>query len=147
MSNLNVELNKLVGSLSVFYAKLHNLHWNVTGLKFMELHKYYEEIYDEVSEDMDEVAESLLMMNISPISTLKEHLEYSIIEECSVEDAKQLKGLNIVLNDFIILKKHFEKILEIAEDENNVVISDLMTQFIVKYSKKIWILTAMLEKN
>ncbi len=147
MSKLNLELNKLVGSLSVFYTKLHNLHWNVTGLKFMELHKYYEEVYDEVTEEMDEVAESLLMMNVTPISTLKEHLEYSIIKECSIEDAKQNKGLPILLNDFIILKNHFNLILELAEEENNVVIADLMTQFIVKYSKKIWILTAMLENN
>lgn len=147
MSNLSLELNKLVGSLSVFYAKLHNLHWNVTGLKFMELHKYYEEIYDEVTEEMDEVAESLLMMNVTPISTLKEHLEYSFIKECSVEDAKQNKGLQIVLDDFLTLKKHFNFVLEIAEEENNVVIADLMTQLIVKYSKNIWILTAMLENN
>lgn len=148
MNELIKELNILVSSLSVSYTKLHNLHWNVNGLKFKELHELYEEYYDEITEMLDEVAENILMLNETPVSTLKEHLELSLIKEVGVEDAKGLNGLPIVLADFKTLRSQFYKILELSDEVgiDGVGVNDLMTQFISKFNKFIWILTVMLEK-
>lgn len=139
------ELNTLVSSLSVTYAKLHNLHWNVTGLKFLQLHKLYEELYDEVTEMMDEVAENLLMLGHTPVSTVKEHLELSYIKEVAPEAAKGVNGVAVVLEDFKTLNKHFHVIFDLSDEAGVVGVNDLMTQFIAKFNKHIWILSSILK--
>ncbi|NJK86607.1 MAG: hypothetical protein HC906_12205 [Bacteroidales bacterium] len=37
-----LRLNKLIASYHVFYQKLRNFHWNVTGQDFFDLHQHFE---------------------------------------------------------------------------------------------------------
>ena len=74
-NELNVSMNELLSSLEVFYHKLQSYHWYVKGHAFFTVHAQLESYYDEVSEEIDEVAETLLMIGGAPVSTLKEFLE------------------------------------------------------------------------
>ncbi len=71
-------LQEYLANLNVLNAKLHNIHWNVVGKQFMEVHNFTEEIYDAVFEDIDEVAELLKMKDETPLSTMAEYLKKSI---------------------------------------------------------------------
>ena len=53
MKNLDHYLSDLMSG----NIKLHNLHWNVTGLTFKAVHEYLEALYDDSFEKLDEVAE------------------------------------------------------------------------------------------
>lgn len=146
MKELSVKLNETLASLNVFYNKLRNLHWNVDGPRFYELHEYYESLYNAVNDEVDEVAETILMIGQTPVSTVKEHLELSLIKEVSVEDAKGEKGLAIVLKDLETLLNNFNEVLELADEKNSVLVNDLMTGLIVKYHKAIWMLKSTITK-
>ena len=37
-----------LANLAVWNAKLHNLHWNVVGPAFVQVHEFTESLYDEV---------------------------------------------------------------------------------------------------
>src|SRR3989442_8875108 len=50
-------LNALLADEYLLYTKTRNYHWNVTGLQFNDLHKFFEAQYEELSEFVDEVAE------------------------------------------------------------------------------------------
>ncbi len=52
-------LQKYIANLNIWNVKLHNLHWNVVGINFLQIHEFLEEIYDNVGEQFDEVAELL----------------------------------------------------------------------------------------
>lgn len=144
MEKLILELNKSVANLSVLYMKLHNFHWNVKGERFLELHEYYEKAYDGITEDLDEVAEQILMLGYTPVSKLSEQLPIALVQE--VDASESVNGLTHTLNDFETLLKHFKEIKDLANELDVVIIDDLMTQLIVKYTKQVWILKALLNK-
>ena len=79
--NLEQNLNELLSDLNVFYRKLQNYHWNVTGQDFFQAHSKLEELYNEINEQIDEVAEHILILGEEPLGTLKDYLEKTNITE------------------------------------------------------------------
>lgn len=67
--HLNGYLNELVATWSVLYTKLHNYHWYVNGSSFFTLHEKFEELYDAVTLNLDEVAERILSTGGKPVAT------------------------------------------------------------------------------
>lgn len=137
-------LNELVGSLGVFYIKLHQLHWYVEGTGFFILHEKFEELYDEVTADLDEVAERLLILDMKPISTLGEFLKVSLIKEEPY--AKKLKALDMVkiaLDDYKVLKEKVEAGYELFEGDE--VTTDMLVGLNEKFDKHIWMLSTYLK--
>lgn len=54
---LQKEFNQYLADLAVVNFKLHNLHWNVQGKAFVAVHQFTEELYNQVFEYFDAVAE------------------------------------------------------------------------------------------
>ena len=52
-------VQKYLANLAVLNVKWHNIHWNVVGKQFLRVHTYTEELYDQLFEDFDAVAELL----------------------------------------------------------------------------------------
>lgn len=57
--------------LTVAYTKLHNFHWYVKGPNFFSLHEKFEELYNEASQYVDDLAERILAIGGNPVATLK----------------------------------------------------------------------------
>ena len=49
-------LNKQVAEWTVLFTKLHNYHWYVKGPNFFSLHEKFEELYNEASVYIDDIA-------------------------------------------------------------------------------------------
>ena len=75
------ELNQQVANWTVAYTKLHNFHWYVKGPNFFSLHEKFEELYNEASQYVDDLAERILAIGGNPVATLKESLELSIVKK------------------------------------------------------------------
>jgi len=80
MKNLNL-IQSYLSNLAVLNVKLHNIHWNVVGPQFVEVHNFTESVYDELFESFDQVAELLKMKGLMPLSTMAEYLENATIQE------------------------------------------------------------------
>jgi starvation-inducible DNA-binding protein len=48
------ELNVLLADYHMYYQKLRNFHWNVTGQNFFDLHVQFEDMYNEAKVKIDE---------------------------------------------------------------------------------------------
>ena len=81
MENILNNLNTFLSDLNVFYRKLQNYHWNVKGKDFFTIHAKLEEYYDEINEQIDEVAEHILSIGGQPLGTLKDYLSTTKITE------------------------------------------------------------------
>lgn len=51
------------------------------GPNFFSLHEKFEELYNEASQYVDDLAERILAIGGNPVGTLKESLEISIVDE------------------------------------------------------------------
>ena len=56
------KLNSILADEFLLALKTRNYHWNVEGPSFVEMHKFYEGLYNELDEIIDEVAERVRML-------------------------------------------------------------------------------------
>lgn len=144
-NELKENLNKLIASLTVLYMKLHHFHWFIAGPHFFTLHKKFEELYDEVTEHIDVVAERLLQLKEQPISTLKECLEHSLLKEAaSVQGEKGMVAE--LLQDLTILNRHLYEGMKLAQENGDEVTNDILIGMSTGFEKQIWMYRAFLGK-
>ncbi|WP_017379996.1 Dps family protein [Paenisporosarcina sp. TG-14] len=142
-ASLNIELNKQVATWSVVYTKLHNFHWYVKGPQFFTLHAKFEELYNEATLHMDEIAERLLTLGGKPVATLKEHLELSDVEEATGKESTD-QMVETVVKDFDKIMQSLKKGMgEAAKDEDDMT-EDLLNAVYQSIEKHQWMLKAFL---
>lgn len=145
MENILEDLNELLSNLNVFYRKLQNYHWNITGKDFFVIHGKLEEYYDEVNEQIDEIAEHILMLNGEPLGTMKDYLENTSIQEAKNEKVKDSEVFETVIKDYELLLQNVISIKKKADEQNNYLTSSLMDDYISGYAKIVWMLKQMMQ--
>lgn len=137
------KLNKLIADNQIFYAGLRNLHWTVKGNTFFQLHDKFEELYNEVNGQIDELAERVLQLGDCPLLTLSEYVQESSLTEWE-DTFKEKESIEHVIKTFEYLIGFEKEILETAEAEKDIRTEELMADYIVKQEKHIWMLKAFL---
>ena len=145
MEGIVKKLNEFLSDLEMLNVKLQNYHWNVIGKGFFTTHEKLEEYYDEVREQMDEVAEHILSLGHQPLGTMKDFMENSKIREAKNEQVKSIDIMENVIHDLQELKQKAVQIKQEAEDKEYYATSTLMDDYLADYSKKIWMLNAALK--
>ncbi len=74
-------LNTLLADEYLLYTKTRNYHWNVVGPQFNDLHKFFEEQYNELNDIVDDVAERARSLGGNAIGTLVEFLKQARLKE------------------------------------------------------------------
>ena len=134
------DLNLLLSDLNVFYRKLQNYHWNIKGKDFFVFHAKLEEYYDKINEQIDEIAEHILMLGKQPLGTMKDYLEKTCIEEAKDEKVEHDVVFNNVIKDYETLLKKVTGIKKEADEQNLYATSSIMDDYILEYSKNLWML-------
>ncbi|WJY27822.1 Dps family protein [Sporosarcina trichiuri] len=145
-ADLLKELNTQVSTWSVMYAKLHNYHWYVKGHQFFTLHAKFEELYNEATQHMDDIAERVLTLGGEPTATLKQHLSDAVISEAS-GDEKAEQMVATLVSDFDAIMKSLKKGMELSVDEGDVMTEDLLNAVYQSIEKHQWMLNAFLGED
>ncbi|MNN51333.1 General stress protein 20U [compost metagenome] len=142
-TSLEQVLNREVANLNVLYVKLHNYHWYVKGEQFFSLHVKFEELYDDVTLKMDEVAERLLSIKGSPAATMKEYLEIATIQEATgKEDTRGM--VQTLIEDFATVAEELTEGIELAEQVSDQPTADLFIKIRTDLEKNQWMLRSFL---
>lgn len=139
------QLNELVSTYSVLYTKLHNYHWYVTGPSFFTLHAKFEELYNEITLNLDEVAERILTKGAKPVATLKEHLELSRVKEATGDETAE-EMVQSIIDDFQSTMKLIKKAMEEASEQGDDRTEDMLNATFQSLEKHCWMLSAFLGK-
>ena len=142
--NKQTLLNQYVADLHVFNAKLHQLHWNVVGLQFVSIHKYTEELYENVFEKFDEAAEILKIQGDVPLGRVSDYLKVSQIEELETANYSVDFVVKEVKKDLSYLKDLVSKIRASAAETDDFETVNVAEDHISYYSKQLWFLAAMI---
>ncbi len=138
-------LNEFLSDLEVMTVKLQNYHWNVTGKGFFITHEKLEEYYEEMREEIDEIAELIVMKGYQPLGTMKEFLQNSEIQEAKNEKIKTLDIVKNIIQDFQTLKQKVMKIKQEAENKSDYETSSMMDNYLGNYCKKLWMLNEVIK--
>lgn len=146
MENIVKDLNIFLSDLNVFYRKLQNYHWNAYGKDFFVIHVKLEEYYDEINEQIDQVAEHILMLGKQPLGTMKDYLDNTSITEAKNEKISDCQIFENIIKDFETLQKKVINIKKEADEQNLYGTSSLMDEYILNYMKKLWMLNQSTQK-
>ena len=135
------KLNVVLSDLHVFYQKLRNFHWNVTGSDFYELHKMFESQYDTIYENIDDLAEYIRQLDSYPASTLFEYIKLSNIVETNELPFNSNDMVNILYDDTVTMCSYIESNF-LKSEIKDVITQDKMTSLFEVLSKMKWFLNA-----
>ncbi|NOJ29661.1 MAG: DNA starvation/stationary phase protection protein [Nitrososphaeraceae archaeon] len=129
----------------VLSVKTKNYHWNVTGPQFNELHKFFDEHYEEIDEFIDEVAERIRSLGIKTIGSMADFLKNTRLKEDTSVSQNTTTMLNNLLNDHEELIRNLRNDLTTCDekfaDAGN---ADFLTGLMEKHEKIAWMLRAFL---
>ena len=134
-----------LADLHVLYTKLHNYHWNVEGPEFFKLHAHLEELYDAVAEEIDVVAERILMIGHRPSASLADYLKKAKLKEAASEGISGKAIAKDLLADYGTLVAGLRAGITTAQEVGDEVSVDIMIGSLSAYEKTIWMLDAYLK--
>ena len=134
------KLNILLADVVVLNQKIYNLHWNVRGEGFLEIHKMTEALYLELTTKVDEIAEKIAMNFELPISTLSEYLSVTNIKEIKAKEFTRSEVIEIVISDLTRLRKTAESVAETSS--TGTLIDDLIQMI----EMQIWLFKSSIKR-
>lgn len=141
---LGKKLNSLLANYQIFYMNLRGFHWNIKGEKFFELHVKFEELYNDVLLKIDEIAERIVTIGVTPLHSYSSFLsEAKIKEHTDVTDGKQC--VTHIVDDFGVLLELERELLAMSGDAEDEGTNALMSDYIREQEKLVWMYNAFLK--
>ncbi|MCG8373926.1 MAG: DNA starvation/stationary phase protection protein [Balneolales bacterium] len=141
---LATKLNDLLANYSVFYQNTRGYHWNIQGEKFFELHLKFEELYKDLFEKIDEIAERILTLGFKPSHSFSKYLEASVIPE-SKKVSNGNRAVEEILDAFERIITKQRAILTISAEIDDEGTNAMMSDYIREQEKLVWMYSAFLQ--
>jgi starvation-inducible DNA-binding protein len=142
-AHLHQAINKQLANWIVLFVKLHHYHWYVKGEHFFTLHAKFEELYQEASTHLDNLAERLLQLGGKPVATMNEALQEASVREAAGNESPQQMVENTA-NDFEIMTAELKQAMEISDSLKDETTSDMLLAIHNSLEKHIWMLKSFL---
>ena len=137
---LNDKLNVLLANYAVEAHKIHNFHWYVSGPSFYNVHTDLDEVYGAMYDQLDEVAELILMNDGSPLGSMDSFLKYATLSEAAEGFKNPQEIYEAILADYKAIRAFASEIKKDADAEDNFLVSAAMDEHIALLSKTIWMI-------
>ena len=144
-------MEELVQSLKVslanhyaFYLKAHYYHWNVTGPNFPQYHSFLENIYTEVYDVVDKIAEEIRTLDAYAPGSFNRFIQLSQIQgDETVPPAEVM--MQRLLDDIPLMLSNIQRTYELAEQEGCHNISNFMAERQDAFNKHAWMIRSTLK--
>jgi len=128
----------------VLSVKVQGYHWNVTGPHFSEYHKFFGELYGELSDAIDVIAESIRTLDAFAPSSMKRFLELTTIEEATnIPDGLVMISKLAADNERVIAS--LTEAYELCEKHKHYGISNMLQDRITAHQKHGWMLRSFIK--
>ncbi len=125
------ELNVLLANFQRYYQNLRGIHWNIKGKRFFDLHTKFEELYDDANLKVDEIAERVLTLGVTPLHTFEDYTKQATVPvgENVTNDEDSIRLIVASLRELLIIERRILKASDEANDEGtNSMMSDFITE-------------------
>lgn len=137
-------LKQFLADSYILMLKSQNYHWNVTGMQFHEMHEFFEDMYTDLFEAVDDIAEHIRTLGEKSPGSFKAFSEQSEIDSEDIETTT--KGMIVsLLSGQEVLSKRAHSLFKIAEEEKIDDIADFAIGRMQTHNKFAWMLRSHLE--
>lgn len=146
MDELKTAIKVLLANATVMYYKTHQFHWNVEGIEFTQYHEFFGDLYIDVYNSVDPIAELLRKLDeYAPVS-IDELYKYKTLEEetTRVILLSDILASLIKANDEVLAS--LNKVFNIANANKQQGICNFIADRIDTHQKHGWFLRASAKK-
>lgn len=137
MDDLIEEMKKTLADTFALYLKSHNFHWNVEGTMFLELHQYFGELYEELHDAVDPIAEQIRVLNSYAPGSFTRFLELTSIED-SVAIPTTIDMIDSLIKDNQTVINTLTSAYNLAEREKELGLANFLQDRIDVHKKHAW---------
>lgn len=137
-------LNTVLADEFLLYTKTRNYHWNVTGIHFRDLHKFFEIQYTELEELIDEIAERVRYLGHYAIGTLNEFSQLTRLLESKEKDLNAEQMLRNLLDDHETIIRELRADIAKTDEHKDAGTTDFLTGLMEKHEKTAWMIRSHL---
>ena len=146
MDELSQALKIVLANHYAFSLKAQNFHWNVEGPDFKQYHDLFGSIYEEVYASVDTIAERVRTIGFYTPGSFRRYLELSQIED-QVEIPNSRSMIEKLLADISTVQTSIKVCYDLAEQNSNHGLSNLLAERQDAFAKHAWMLTATLKNR
>ena len=135
----------VLGNTFVMYFKAHSYHWNVESSDFAQFHSFFGDLYEELHDAIDAIAEEIRACNeYAPIS-MSDLYRMKTIEEDVVKptNSTTMIGNLLAANNEVI--ESLNKLFKSATDANEQGLANFAADRIDKHKKHGWMLRSFMK--
>lgn len=141
-------LSRLLADEHILYTRLRNYHWNVVGMSFGPLHAMFQDQYEALADDIDDIAERIRMIGAPAPGTMTEFLQQATLAERPGELPEDRTMIANLVADHEAIIRHLRKDVRAADEQyDDMGTSDFLTGLMEKHEKWAWLLRAHLEQR
>jgi starvation-inducible DNA-binding protein len=137
-------LNVYLANLHLTQIKLHNFHWNIVGVDFIDFHEKLDELYEAVGEEIDTVAERIKMLGFYPLASMQEFLQYATLNEAPSRPYNSSTIAYAIVQDFAATARYLRELDEIAKETTDEYTVDIIANALGFLEKHVWFFDAYL---
>jgi starvation-inducible DNA-binding protein len=125
-----------------FALKAQNYHWNVVGPNFVEYHEFFQEIYEQVHQDVDNYAEQIRILGMFAPGSLSRFAELSRIND-ELAIPKSSRMIVNLLKDNEIFIAMLKSVHSASEEAKSPGLAALLEERIQYHEKLGWMLYSL----
>jgi starvation-inducible DNA-binding protein len=139
--------NARLADASDLASQVRMAHWNVKGPHFIGLHKLFEEIYEAIAAQIDEIAERCVQMGGTAKGTVRLAAESSQLEEYPMDIITCEDHVREVSKRLSVYAKACREAIDEAEEADDMGTSDMFTEFVQVVDKYLWFVEAHMQAD
>jgi starvation-inducible DNA-binding protein len=127
-----------------FYLKAHFYHWNVEGPDFAQYHEFLADLYQDVWESVDTLAELIRTLDVYAPGTMTRFKTLTTIEETDIVPDARTMFMNLAQEN-IKMRASLMRSYDMANKENEIGIANFLQDRIQQHEKHSWMLRSILK--
>jgi starvation-inducible DNA-binding protein len=142
MDTLQEIMKKVLADTFALYLKAHNYHWNVEGSNFPQYHEFFGNLYEELHDAVDPIAEEIRSLDTYAPGSFTRFMELTEIEdETSVPTGVEMARRLMTDNERVIATLNIA--FKLAEQFDKQGLADFLAGRIDAHNKHGWMLRSI----
>jgi starvation-inducible DNA-binding protein len=135
--SLSEELKGLLADVIAFSFKAQGYHWNVEGDDFPQFHAFFGDIYEDVEDSIDPIAENIRKVGEYAPFRLTRFIELTSIPETNVTSDHEDMTMDLYMSNKIVIEKLYSA-FNAANLENKQGVANFLSERIDMHEKWDW---------
>jgi starvation-inducible DNA-binding protein len=142
METLQEMMKKVLADTFAMYLKAHNYHWNVEGIHFSQFHDFFGELYTELHDSVDPIAEQIRALDTYAPGSFTRFMELTDIEdETTIPMCQEMAQRLLADNEKVLATLNMS--FKLAEEFDKQGLVDFIAGRIDVHNKHGWMLRSI----